>query len=194
MRGVRVPDEEFLALDLEVHALLKDVPLRDVCAVDLPGGDDRTIADVLRIMERGHGRPPAAVAALVGIRRFVGRVLHWDKPKDERPRDEPRYASRLTDDQRERSLAPVGKQSGAVRVLYQFPYELLGELENATVHAFSCLALVRKPGGWRLYWAIYVENVSRFTPFYMAAIEPFRRFVVYPALLKALRAAWTAPA
>jgi hypothetical protein len=194
MREVRVPDDEFLALDLEVHELLKDVPLRDVCAVDLPGGDDRTIADVLRMMDRGRGRPPAAVAALLGIRMFVGRVLHWDERKDDERKEEPPYASRLTNDQRERSLAPVGKQSGAVRVLYQFPYELLGELENATVHAFSCLALVRRPGGWRLYWAIYVENVSRFTPLYMAAIEPFRRFVVYPALLKALREAWLSAA
>jgi hypothetical protein len=189
MREVRVPHEEFLALDLEVHALLQDVPLRDVCAIDLPGGDDRTIADVRRIMERGRGRPPASVAVLVGVRRGLGRAFRWDRPRKELP-----YASRLTDDQRERSLAPVGTQAGAVRILYQFPYELLGELENATVHAFSCLALVRRPGGWRLYWAIYVENVSRFTPFYMAAIEPFRRFVVYPALLKALREAWTAPA
>ncbi len=194
MRGVRVPDEEFLALDLEVHALLQDVPLRDVCAVDLPGGEERTLADVLRIMERGRARPPAAVAALVGARRFLGRVLHWDERKDERRKDEPRYASRLTDEQRARSLAPVGTQSGVVRVLYEFPYELLGELENKTVHAFSCLALVRNPAGWRLYWAIYVENVSRFTPVYMAAIEPFRRFVVYPALLKALREAWLSAA
>ncbi len=194
MSGVRVPHDEFLALDIEAHALLKDVPLRDVCAVDLPGGEERTLADVLRLMEHGRRRPPAGVAALVAVRRFVGRLLHWDEPKDERRMDEPRYASRLTDDQRERSVVPVGKESGAVRVLYQFPYEMLGELENATVHAFSCLALVRRPGGWRLYWAIYVENVSRFTPFYMAAIEPFRRFVVYPSLLKALRAAWTSPA
>jgi hypothetical protein len=193
MREVRVPPDEFLALDVEVHALLQDVPLRDVCAIDLPGGEDRTIADVVRIMERGHGRPPRSVAVLVGARRAVGRVFRWDRPRDG-PRAEPRYARRLTDDQRERSLAPVGKQSGAVRILYQFPYEQLGEVENATVHAFSCLALVRRPGGWRLYWAIYVENVSRFTPIYMAAIEPFRRFVVYPALLKALRTAWTAPA
>jgi uncharacterized protein DUF2867 len=192
MREVRVPPEEFLALDLEVHEFLRGVPLRDVCAIDLPGGDERTIADVVRIMERGHGRPPRSVAMLVGVRRAVGRAFRWDRPRNS-ARGEPRYASHLTDDQRERSLAPVGKQSGAVRIIYQFPYEQLGEAENATVHAFSCLALVRRPGGYRLYWAIYVENVSRFTPIYMAAIEPFRRFVVYPALLNALRAAWTAP-
>lgn len=188
MRDVRVARDEFLALRLDVHELLKDVPLHDVSAIDLPGGHERTIADVLRFMEQGRRRLPASVAALVRVRGAAGRTFRWDVRAREL-----RYASRLTEDQRNRSLAPVGTPAGAVRILYQFPYELLGELENATVHAFSCLALVPKPGGWRLYWAIYVENVSRFTPLYMAAIEPFRRFVVYPALLESLRAAWAAP-
>jgi hypothetical protein len=30
--------------------------------------------------------------------------------------------------------------------------------------------------------AIYVSPVSRFTPFYMTLIEPFRRFIVNPAV------------
>jgi Protein of unknown function (DUF2867) len=159
---VRVSPAEFLALDLEVHRRLKGVPLRDVSVVDLPdGGDDRTIADVRRLLEAAKTRAPASVRLLVGLRLFLGRVFHWDGPQ--------------------RGLRP----------LYELPYEMVGEARNATVHAFSCMALRRRPGGYRLYWAIYVENVSAFTPFYMAAIEPFRRFVVYPAILKSIRAAWT---
>jgi hypothetical protein len=132
--------------------------------VDLPdGGDDRTIADVRRLIESARAGAPRSVRALVGLRRFLGRVLRWD-----------------------RGGAPL-------RPLYELPYEMLSEARNATVHAFSCMALRRRPGGYRLYWAIYVENVSAFTPFYMAAIEPFRRFVVYPAILESIRAAWTGP-
>jgi Protein of unknown function (DUF2867) len=184
---VRIPHAEFLALDLEAHALLKGVPLRDVSVVDLPdGGDDRTIADVRRLMEGARRRPPLAVRALVGLRLWLGRVFHWDGPQPE-----PAYASRLSDDQRRRTLAPIGSASGPLRLLYEFPYEMLAEARNATVHAFSCMALRQRPGGYRLYWAIYVENVSAFTPLYMAAIEPFRRFVVYPATLASIRKAWT---
>ena len=183
---MRVPPAEFLALDLDVHALLKDVPLRDVSVVDLPdGGDDRTIADIRRLLEAARRRPPVAVRVLVGLRRALGRLFRWD---GEPP--VPTYASRLSDDQRRRSLAPIGTASGPLRLLYEFPYEMLGEARNATVHAFSCMALRRRPGGYRLYWAIYVENVSAFTPLYMAAIEPFRRFVVYPMTLASIRAAW----
>jgi hypothetical protein len=159
---MRVPPAEFLGLDLEVHARLKGVPLRDVSIVDLPdGGDDRTIADVRRLLEAVKARAPSSVRVLVGLRRFLGRILHWDGP------------------------------GPPLRPLYELPYEMLSEARNATVHAFSCMALQRRPGGYRLYWAIYVENVSAFTPVYMAVIEPFRRFVVYPAILASIRAAWT---
>ena len=184
---MRIPPAEFLALDLEAHALLKDVPLRDVSVVDLPdGGDARTIADVRRLLEAARCRPPFFVRGLVRLRRVLGRVFHWDGAPPE-----PGYASRVSEDQRRRSLSPVGSASGPLRLLYEFPYEMVGEARNATVHAFSCMALRRRPGGYRLYWAIYVENVSAFTPLYMAAIEPFRRFVVYPAILESIRAAWT---
>ena len=184
---MRIPPAEFLALDLEAHALLRDVPLRDVSVIDLPdGGDERTIADVRRLLEASRRRPPFFVHALVRLRQLLGRVFHWD---GEQP--EPGYASRVSEDQRRRSLSPVGSASGPLRLLYEFPYEMVSEARNATVHAFSCMALRRRPGGYRLYWANYVENVSVFTPLYMAAIEPFRRFVVYPGILESIRAAWT---
>jgi hypothetical protein len=35
-----------------------------------------------------------------------------------------------------------------------------------------------------------VRSVSRFTPIYMALIDPFRRLVVYPSLLQTVRAKW----
>jgi hypothetical protein len=33
-------------------------------------------------------------------------------------------------------------------------------------------------------------SVSRFTPVYMALIDPFRKLVVYPLLLRSVRAKW----
>jgi hypothetical protein len=37
-----------------------------------------------------------------------------------------------------------------------------------------------------------VREVSRFTPLYMAAIDPFRKLIVYPALLRSVAAQWNA--
>jgi uncharacterized protein DUF2867 len=184
---MRIPPAEYLALDLEAHAVLRGVPLRDVSVVDLPnGGASRTVGDVLRIMEAT--RPPWPVAALSGMRRRLGRVFHWD----ENPSNAEAVSrwDRLTPEQRARSLATPGTRSGPLYLVYEFPREMLAELRNATVHAFSVMALRPRPDGYRLYWAIYVERVSALTPVYMAAIEPFRRFVVYPLLLRSIRKGW----
>jgi hypothetical protein len=183
---MRVSPAEFLALELEVHALLRDVPLRDVTAVDLPGGGERrTLGDVKRLLFAGLQRPRGLEGALFRLRRWIGRLLDWDPPQ-------PASISthRLSEDLRRRSLVPPGTREGPFQLWYELPHESLGELRNATVHAFACMALVPRGENYRFYLAVYVEAVSRFTPIYMAAIEPFRRFIVYPALLARLRSAW----
>lgn len=185
---MRIAPAEFLALDLEAHALLRDVPLRDVSIVDLPGGGSgRTIAEARRLLNRGRGRHPLHVRTLVGLRRFLGRIFDWD---GEAP--EPSYARRLSDDQRARSLAPSGSAEGPLRLVYEFPSEAVAEIRNATVHALVCMTLQPRANGYRFYFAVYVANVSPLTPVYMALIEPFRRFLVYPAMLGNLLAGWVA--
>jgi Protein of unknown function (DUF2867) len=94
---------------------------------------------------------------------------------------------------RTRSQGLPGEPVGFFRLLYRLENELVLEARNATVHAF--LASVLRPvagSGYRLYWAVYVKPVSWFTPIYMAAIEPFRRVIVYPALMRRLRRRWSA--
>ena len=55
------------------------------------------------------------------------------------------------------------------------------------------LALVERPSGYRLYWAIYVRPVGRLTGWYMRLIDPFRRLMIYPAVLRRIRAGWSVP-
>ncbi len=187
---MRVPAAEFRALDLEVHAFLADVSLQDVSAIDLPGGGpDRTISDVRALLFRDGALTEAiAVRILFSLRLWLGRLFGWDRAVHEHAEDS--YVKSLSDDQRDRSIADPGITDGPFRLLYLFPKEVLGEVRNATVHAFSCMTIHRTASGYRFYWAIYVKSVSRFTPVYMALIEPFRRFVVYPAILRRLRASW----
>ncbi len=189
---MRVPAEEFRALDLEVHSFLADVALRDVSAVDLPGGGpDRTIADIRALLFRdGVLTEAIPVRILFSLRLLLGRLFGWDRTIHEHAEDS--YVKKLSDDQRDRSVADPGTADGPFRLVYLFPKEVLGEVRNATVHAFSCMTIQRTASGYRFYWAVYVKSVSRFTPVYMALIEPFRRFVVYPAILRRLRASWLA--
>jgi hypothetical protein len=35
-----------------------------------------------------------------------------------------------------------------------------------------------------------MSAASRFTPFYMTLIDPFRKLILYPSLLRSVRARW----
>jgi hypothetical protein len=184
------PADEFRALDLRCHTFLDDVPHHDVWIIDLAGGGPgRTMRDVDAIGAPGRaGSPPLLTRALFAVRFAVGRALGWDQPRPDALTHS--YLHRLSDDDRARSLLAPGTMRGLFRLLYFFADETLSEIRNATVHAFLVMALRPRGDGYRLYWAIYVKPVGRLTRIYMAAIDPFRRLIVYPALIRQVQAAW----
>jgi len=59
------------------------------------------------------------------------------------------------------------------------------------VHAFASLSIRPTPSGYLVYVGVFVKSVHRFTRFYMAAIAPFRRLVVYPAIIRKMQSKWT---
>jgi hypothetical protein len=185
---MRASPTEYLSLPLRAHQLLHDVPLYDVSVVELPGGGEgRTVADVRAI---ASSAPPSHIAsALFGLRWFLGRAFGWDRVQM-RPEDS--LVSRLSERDRRDSEIQPGTQDGPFRVVYQFPRERLSEIRNATVQGYLCVALERTAIGYRLYWAVYVRPVSWISRPYLLAIEPFRRFIVYPAMLRQIRRAWIA--
>ena len=185
----QVSTEEFERLPLRVHDLLAGVPLHDVWVVDLerthPG---ITLDEFLRATNNHLFAPSPLVRVLLRLRIFVGGLFGWDC---ESPTTAPAtFSTRLTVLDRSRSVAAPGTRDGPFRVVYRFENEQLLELVNRTVHAAALSALVEKPNTYRFYFAIYVRSVGRFTPLYMAAIDPFRKLIVYPSLLRSVRAHW----
>ena len=87
-------------------------------------------------------------------------------------------------------MTKPGTPNGPFRVIYEFENEALSEIINGTVHAFSLLALEPVADGYQVCWAIYVKNVNWLTPFYMALIDPFRRILIYPILIRHIERAW----
>jgi Protein of unknown function (DUF2867) len=185
-RAVRVPPAEYLSLKLRAHEILRDVPIYDVTAVDLPGGGPgRSLADI-RALDKATPQSRTA-GALLGLRFFLGRLFGWDRDPT-RPEDT--LLSRLSDQDRRDSEVTPGTPTGSFLLLYQFADEALAEIRNATVHGWLCTVLVPRANGYRLYWAVYVRPVSWLTRPYLIAIEPFRRFLVYPAMLGRIRRVW----
>jgi hypothetical protein len=75
-------------------------------------------------------------------------------------------------------------------MVYRFENEQLLELINRTAHAAALSALVETAHAYRFYFGVYVRRVGRLTPVYMSLIDPFRRLIVYPSLLRSVRTTW----
>jgi uncharacterized protein DUF2867 len=185
----QISKQEFERLPLRVHDFLAGVPLHDVWAVDLPRARSGiTLDEFLRTASACPFTPTQLVRALLDIRLFVGRLLGWDREPAATAWET--FAKRLTDADRSRSLTPPSTRDGLFRVVYRFENEQLLELINRTAHAAALSALVETANAYRFYFGVYVRRVSRFTPIYMALIDPFRKLVVYPSLLRSVRAKW----
>jgi hypothetical protein len=197
----QVLTQEFERLPLRVHTFLTGVPLHDVWSVDLPRWRTGvTLDEFLRTPSNSKldtcGCSESSslftrsllVRVLLDIRFFVGRFFGWDH---EPPATTCKtFAARLTDTDRSRSLVVAGTRDGFFRVVYRFENEQLLELINRTVHAAALTTLVETATGYRFYLGVYVRCVSRLTPFYMTLIDPFRKLMVYPSLLRGVRARW----
>jgi hypothetical protein len=186
LADVRVSSTEYLTLALRAHDLLRHVPLYDVSLVELPGGGvGRSIADVRAL---DSAAPPSRIAsALYALRHWLGRVFGWDDLPIET-----RYslAGSLSERDRRESEVPTGTTEGQFSVLYRYRNEQLSEIRNATVQGYVCTALIPTATGYRLFLAVYVLPVSWLTRPYLSAIEPFRRFLLYPAMMRRIRRAW----
>jgi uncharacterized protein DUF2867 len=202
----QISTQEFERLPLRVHGFLAGVPLHDVWAIDLPRTRSgitldefsRTASACLQVGcdccesdsgGKGHllTRSPV-VRALLHIRFFVGRLLGWDREPAATAWET--FTTRLTTADRSKSLVAAGTRDGLFHVVYRFENEQLLELINRTAHAAALSALVETENAYRFYFGVYVRNVGRFTPVYMALIGPFRKLIVYPSLLRSVRASW----
>lgn len=184
----QISTDEFVHLPLRVHNFLKDVPLLDVWAVDLPHlRSGVTLDEFLRASRAHHCKLSPSARALISIRLFAGRHLGWDRQP---ATDCEEFAKRLTSTDHSRSLVPAGTPEGLFRIVYRFDNEQLVELINRTAHAAALSALIETSTAYRFYFGVYVRHVSRWTPIYMTLIEPFRKLIVYPSLLRTVRATW----
>jgi len=188
----QITEQEYLARPLRVHSFLNDIALHDVWVVDLPAVTGRATLQEFRRRTKSRnlvGKTSLPVRALFGLRFFLGRIFGWDR---EPARNMPAYfAARLTAEDRERSIVPAGTPEKFFRMVYSFENETLVEVINRTIHAALLSALEETPQGYRFYFAVYVRELSWVSRAYMALIDPFRKWLVYPAILKQVQREWT---
>ncbi|MEP7343082.1 MAG: DUF2867 domain-containing protein [Acidobacteriota bacterium] len=190
MREIRA--DGFRQKPLRVHSILAGIPLRTLSRVDLPGGrEGMAMPEISRIIgfgDQGEVEVGPIAKALFWLRGMLGRVFHWDDVKE--LFDSVSYLSRLSKEDRARSLVTPGKGQGISRVLYCFENELLAEIVNRTVHCFWLMASERTATGYALYLAVYVKKLNWFTPIYMALVSPMLKWVIYPSMEKGVKRRW----
>ncbi len=187
---MRSTESEFARLDLRAHSLLADVPVHDVWTAELTGGGPgRNVLDLQSLLSlESFATANPAVRFLFWLRNVLGDLAGWDATPAHA--NEESFLHRLSAAERAASLIAPGTPQGPFYVLYVSEREAISEIRNATVHAFSVFTLQKSADNYRLYWAIYVRPVGRITAWYMRLIDPFRRLIIYPAILKRLRTTW----
>jgi hypothetical protein len=183
---------EYERLPLRVHSFLAGVPLRTLQRVELPGGRaGMTLPEINAVLEfsSAEGMEVGLVTrALFWLRNWIGRLLGWEDAEELIASHT--WLTRLSAEERGRSLVTPGQVEGISRVLYCFEREMLAEIINRTVHCFWVMAAEETASGYELWMAVYVKKLNWFTPVYMALITPMLKLIIYPSMMKGVKRRW----
>jgi hypothetical protein len=184
---MRLPDSAHTSKPWRIHEIAPDFALEDVWALPTPGGQD----DFMRLVRRVADADPSSSATRVlwSIRWKLGELFGWDAPKAGLGSTVPTVRDRLPADLRD----TPGPDFAALpfKPLYLAQDEFAAEIANATMHGILHLGWVPDGGGgYRGQLAVLVKRNGLLGAAYMAAIKPFRHFLVYPAMLRQLEREW----
>ncbi|HLM65485.1 MAG TPA: DUF2867 domain-containing protein [Acidimicrobiales bacterium] len=196
---MRLPNTAHTSRPWRIHELTRDFSVEDVWSLPTPGGPD----DFPRLVQLAASGDPSqsssgAIRTLFAIRWKVGALFGWDGP-DAGPGSgcgsgAPTLRDRLPMDLQD---APSGPDFVALPFtsLYLLADEWAAEIANRTMHGVMHVGWVPDgTGGYRGQMAVLVKPHGGFGTAYMAAIRPFRRLIVYPAMMREFGRRWRAGA
>ncbi len=188
---MRLPSSAHSSRPWRIHELTRDFRLEDVWALPTPGGPD-DFPRLMRLIAAGDPSRSSSRAArtLFAIRWKVGALLGWDAPGlDSRV---PTLRDRLPADLRDAPSGP-GFDALPFSPLYLIDDEWAVEIANRTMHGVMHIGWVPDgAGGYRGQMAVYAKPNGRLGTVYMAAIAPFRHWIVYPSMLREMGRRWRA--
>lgn len=186
--------DSFNRIPLKAHQFLSDVPMHSLDFVELKGGEKgMKIDEIYRVMSLNQAEEfkfGFITKTLFDLRGLIGRILKWDDVPELINKHS--WISRLSEEEREKSLIESGKVEGINTILYCYENEILFEIINRTVHCFWVLASEEQVDGYDLYIAVYVKKINWRTPIYMALVSPMLKWIIYPAIKKTLKRNWEA--
>jgi hypothetical protein len=173
-----------------------DFDLEDVWALPTPGGPGDLDRLVRQFAEDGDtdARPSAPYRFLMWCRSVLGASLHLDRGEDVVGKRVVSLRERLPADLRDGPPGPAVEGTPFTSV-YQTGSEWVAEFSNRTAHAVMHIGWVEGADGVHHgQMAVLVKPNGRLGRIYLGFIDPFRRVIVLPALLKSVGKKWRASA
>jgi Protein of unknown function (DUF2867) len=190
---MKLPKAAHTSRPWRIHEIVPDFQLEDVWALPTPGGRDEF---PLLVQGMASGDPAqrsaGATRVLWAIRGKLGELLGWDDPGTGLGARVPTLRDRLPPDL---LAAPSGPAFAVLpfNSLYLLEDEWAAEIANQTVHGVMHIGWVPDgSGGYRGQMAVLVKPNGRLGTAYLAAIRPFRHWIVYPALIRRIGSEWRA--
>jgi hypothetical protein len=193
----------------KVHEIAKDFELLDVW--EFPIAADRSKGqDFLFFLKMMRQPPPEknrrsaslkflAAQVLVYLRMQMGEVFGLDKNINTLPIPGCRETSvkdRLSKKDREQSLSLLelgisDYDNSTWQIVYFYKEELLMELSIDPAHALMHFGWVHKSDHiYTAQLAVYAKPRGDFGKFYLQLIMPFRRLIIYPVFMEAVKNIW----
>ena len=191
--SMKLPDTAHTSRPWRIHELAGDFRLEDVWALPTPGGpgDFHLLVEAIVSSDPGAQSPSRAARALWALRWKLGDLLGWDDPDGGVGSRVPTLRDRLPADLRDTARPEF--DALPFTALYLLDDEFAAEVANRTMHGILHLGWVPgEAGGHRGQLAVLVKPNGLLGNAYMAAIRPFRHFVVYPPMIRQLKRQWRA--
>ncbi len=193
--NTKIDNDQHRNHPLRVHGLLSDFELKDVWQPKISLASVHSIQLFMDQFAKTNTQllNQSIAGLLFKIRFFIGRLFKWDEKtlQNQLIPGSIRHRYAQQENLTYADLPHPGSESFIP--VYQLENEFLSEIENSTVH--GALHLSRIPSGhdtWAIHMTVYVKPKGWLGKFYMALITPFRLWIVYPALMRAVRKNWEA--
>lgn len=175
------------------HPILTDFRIEDIWLLPIQLSNKNTIQEVQSAFVDAIGQigKRGVAGLLFRFRNWLGKIFKWEDDFDPNRIRKPgllktRYAKQINSSAEE---LPSGGFQNFSQV-YLSDEESLLEIENKTVQAAIHFGKIKEADSISAQMTIYVKPNGRFGQLYMLAIKPFRHWIVYPTLLKALAKQW----
>ena len=190
---IKIDPSLHLAHPLRVHSLLSDFILEDVWRIPVELESQHSLSLVMDHFEKSNDQllNKGVAGFLFRFRLLIGKLLKWDE-KDERDHLVPgTIRFRFAKEEKLTFTDLPAPGEGNFVPVYKLDDEFLSEIENKTVHAAVHFSRVSYPGhSWTVHMAVYVKPKGVPGRIYMALIKPFRLWIVYPAMMNAIKKRW----